>query len=377
MSDPTEYLVQQVHQSGARLVLAVAGGGTRAIAHLLEVPGGSRSVLEACVPYSQAALVAWLGGQPDQFCSEPTARALAMAAYLRACRFDPSASKLAGVACTASLATERPKRGPHRAHLALQTATMTLSQSLQLQKGRRSRTEEEQIVAGLLLNTVAEACGMNQRLEIPLAGHEQVERAEILAPQGWQDLLAGRVDSVCCGAAGGTTSTRRAVFPGAFNPIHAGHRHMAQIAQERLGLPVEFEISIFNVDKPPLDFLELRRRTGQFGPQETVWLTRAATFEEKSRQFPGATFLVGADTLCRIADPRYYGSDPSACRRAIERIAGRGCRFLVFARRQAGRLVALADLELPPELRPLCEPVPPEVFCEEISSTEIRRSADL
>ena len=49
-------LVARIHAAPIRLVLAITGGGSRAIAELLEVPGGSRTLLEAVVPYSSAAL---------------------------------------------------------------------------------------------------------------------------------------------------------------------------------------------------------------------------------------------------------------------------------------------------------------------------------
>ncbi len=387
-----EELVRRIHASPTRLVLAVAGGGSRAIPQLMEVPGASRTVLEACVPYSEGAMTEWLGGRPDQFfCAEPTARAMAMAAFLRACRFYAEKGSelflekekrvltpfpLAGVACTASLATDRPKRGPHRAHVAIQTAAMTVSQSVELQKGRRGRAEEEQLVACLVLNAVAEACGLEERLTPPLLAEERFDERRVVAPTSWQDLLAGRVNVVRQGgAAVSPEGHARAVFPGAFHPIHAGHRGMARIASERLGVPVEFEISILNVDKPPLDYLEIERRTAQFSHDQTVWLTRAATFEEKSRLFQGATFVVGADTLRRIADPCYYGSDAAACQKAIERIVARGCRFLVFGRREESGFVGLSDLDLPPGLRAVCQEIPSSEFREDISSTEIRRSS--
>jgi hypothetical protein len=148
---------------------------------------------------------------------------------------------------------------------------------------------------------------------------------------------------------------------------------MAQIARERLGMPVQFEISVFNVDKPPLDYWEIDARVRQFEASQTLWLTRTPTFLEKSRQFPGATFVVGADTLRRIADPRYYGDDPAACQRAIEQIAAQGCRFLAFGRVADERFVSLANLDLPESLRVLCQEVPPDVFRDDTSSTELRR----
>src|SRR5690606_32509327 len=123
----------------------------------------------------------------------------------------------------------------------------------------------------------------------------------------------------------------RAVFSGAFHPLHVGHRRMADVAARILGCPVAFEISIENVDKPPLDFLEMQSRLRQFDPSDAVWLSVAPTFVRKSALFPGCTFVVGADTVARIGQERYYGS-PQAMDAAIAEIAARGCRFLVFGR---------------------------------------------
>jgi nicotinamide mononucleotide (NMN) deamidase PncC len=366
-----EQLVEQIHDAPGHVVLAVTGGGSRAIADLLAVPGGSRTLLEAVVPYSAAALVAWLGSQPDEFCSAVTARAMAMVAFQRGCRYEETDLLPAGVACSASLTTDRPKRGPHRIHVALQTAGQTAAWWLQLHKGRRSRPEEERLAGRLVLNAVAEACGVSARLGLELLEGEQVQQSRIEAPPAWQDLLLAKVESVCVGPTG---RPPRIIMSGAFNPLHVGHRRMIQIAHELLHEPVALDVSIMNVDKPPLDYLELQRRLGQFPPEQTVYLTRAATFEEKSRLFPGATFVVGADTLRRIAAPQYYGGNSAACQHAIEWIAARGCRFLVFGRDLGVGFVRLGDLDLPDSLRAICHEVPPEVFREAVSSTAIRKS---
>ena len=371
-----ESFVRRIHEAPQRWVLAASGGGSLAIARLLLTPGASRSVLEAVIPYSETAMIHWLGGRPDRFCAEPTGRAMAMAAYLRAVRLaseDSPGKPLAGVACTASLASDRPKRGPHRIHVAFQTASATASWSVELVKGRRTRLEEEQLAAKLLLNAMAIACELPRRLEAGLKEDEPVVERRATAPPAWQDLLAGKIDAVRHGGTSGPAESRpRVVFPGAFNPIHVGHRRMAELASQKLGGPVEFEISVINVDKPPLDFIEMKRRLGQFAPHETVWFTRAATFEEKSARFPGANFVLGADTLQRLADPRYHGRDPAAWRAAMERIAERGCRFLVFGRRIADQFLRLSDLDLQPPLRELCHEVPFEEFHEDVSSTQLR-----
>jgi hypothetical protein len=379
---PVGKLVAAIHAAPTRLVLAITGGGSGAIGWLLEVPGASSTVLEAVVPYSEGSLARWLGGPSDQACSAPTARAMAMAAYCRARDYSPAPStlipppSLAGIAATASLASDRPKRGPHRVHLAAQTAEATVTWSLELVKGRRSRAKEERLAARLVLNLVAEVCGIAPRLELDLLPEERVESLTTVALPAWRELLEGsRTTARHGGRPASSGETSGLIFPGAFHPRHDGHRRMVEVAEAMLGRQVEFEISIRNVDKPPLDYTAIEERLAQFAPGETVWLTRAPTFEEKSQAFPGATFVVGADTIRRIADPGYYGS-PSAMREALERIAGRGCRFLVFGRLVPAGFVRLADLPLPPPLDSISQEVPAERFREDISSTELRRGQE-
>ena len=167
MSLSIEQLVERIHASPRRIVLAVSGGGSRAISELLGVPGASRTVLEAVVPYCDEAMAALIGGTPEGACSPKTARAMALAAFLRASRYNCQSSP-AGVACTAALSSDRPKRGPHRIHVAMQTVSSAATWSLQLNKGRRSRADEERLACRLVLGAVAEACGVDQRPKLDL-----------------------------------------------------------------------------------------------------------------------------------------------------------------------------------------------------------------
>ncbi|HVA47707.1 MAG TPA: CinA family protein [Pirellulales bacterium] len=371
--------IEALHASPGRLVLVVTGGGSQAISALLEVPGASRTVLEAAVPYADEALVRWLGATPEQFCSEETARLMAMSAYRRALD-DAGAeagSALAGIACTASLASDQPKHGPHRIHLALQTSALTLSHSLTLAKGRRSRFEEETVAAALALNLVAEFKGREPRLEAGLLAEESLLVQRCDAPPEWQQLLSGERQRVPANRGARPRSPgRRLIFSGAYHPRHDGHREMARLAAARVGLPVEHELSIVNVDKPPIDFIEMQKRAAQFGDDEPLWLTRAATFVEKAVLFPAATFVVGVDTLARIAQAKYYGGT-SVRDAVLAAFAASGVRFLVFGRHYDGSFRSLAALELPPVLAQLCDEVPAAEYCMDVSSTGLRRDPSL
>src|SRR4051794_36184671 len=94
-----------------------------------------------------------------------------------------------------------------------------------------------------------------------------------------------------------------ALFPGSFNPCHQGHWELAHVAEQILGRPIAFELSVANVDKPRLTREEIRRRVTQFAWRASVWLTHAPRFLEKAELFPGISFVVGADTALRIVLP--------------------------------------------------------------------------
>lgn len=374
---PEESLVRQIHAAPQRAVLAITGGGSEAISRLLVVPGASRTVLEALVPYSEPALIEFLRAKPEHFCAARTARAMAMAAYQRALQWragthDPTGPVL-GIACTASLASEPPKKGPHRLHVAWQSQAATMCYSLTLHKGRRTRHEEEQIAATIVLNALAEACELAERLPTALVDDEPIVTQRAVVDRAWQALLAGETQRLATrgGVSLSTESPSGIIFPGAFNPWHQGHRRMAEFAEKRLGKPVQLEISLENVDKPPLDFIELQQRTAAIA-ERTVWLTRAPTFVRKAHLFRGATFVVGADTIERIAEPRYYGDSADTCRAAIAELVSLGTRFLVFGRLAHGKFETLSDLPLPHELRVICDGVSEQEFRDDVSSTALR-----
>lgn len=377
-------LIAAIHACDAKAVLAATGGGATAISDLLAVPGASNTVLEAVVPYASKSLAQWLGAEPEHACDERTARLMAMRAFRRALELlgdEADAALACGVACTAALASNRPKRGEHRAHIAIQTSGWTAVESITLAKGERTRLEEERLVADSLLNAVAWAFDVEQYVEIQSSTEDRKSLRKKIAPTAWTDLLLRKREAVCCVNYEPCDDIQphdvRVLFPGSFRPMHDGHRRLIEWAERVLKAPVDLELAIDNVDKPPLDFLEIADRLFRIGPDRRVWLTNSPTFESKSAVFPDATFLVGADTIRRIGDASYYGGEMDKRIAAIQRIAERGCRFLVFGRLQSGRadgpFETLDDVELPDVLRAICQGIPEREFREDISSTELRR----
>ena len=396
---PWDSLIASIHSSVWKAVIATSGGGSGGLGQLLTVPGGSHTLLEAIVPYCRKSLHEWLGShvedqagdQAEQggACSEPIARSMAMVAWTRARHLAPTVDphRLVGIGSTASLVTGRPKRGAHRIHIATQTATATRSLSVILCKGGRQRHEEEWLATCLLLLAMGEAiekdsAGALSALEGLLLEEECLKRRHLQAPKSWSQLLLGERPfvSIHCNREdhpGGEPDkgTPKLIFPGSFHPPHDGHRQMALIGADRIGQPVTWEVAVHNVDKCSLNYIEIAHRVkaiAQLAPGATILLTGAPTFLEKAVLFPGATFIVGADTITRIASPRYYENQLAVRDAALERLADLGCRFLVFGRGMDGPFRALGDLHLPPRLLDLCEEVTESAFRLDISSTRLR-----
>jgi nicotinic acid mononucleotide adenylyltransferase len=382
---PTD-LLHGLEAAGARVVLVATGGGSAAVSHLVSTPGASAVVLEGLVPYARQAVDRLLGGPQESYCSSRAARRLAIMAWQRAINLGADAHAAVGAAVTASLRTREPKRGEHRVVAATHTLAATSVATLVLQKEARSRQEEEVVAAGLLLARLAAVHDGGSVLDsgnLALRDGEQLEIDTCRAPQSWRDLCAG--DRAVVQAAADPARTIPAsdaarpsagglVFPGSFDPLHEGHVRMAVIAQEIAERPLDFELSVANVDKPAVDYLEMRSRAAQFAGH-TLWFTRAPTFLEKLDVFPASTFVMGADTYARLADPRYYGGSPAAAAHAVERIATRARGLIVFGRERHGVFEDPARLDVPAALKDVTYFVSQREFRLDISSTELRRQA--
>ena len=203
-----------------------------------------------------------------------------------------------------------------------------------------------------------------------------MRRRSVAAVDTIDQLLAGELDRVTVQPDGQimlSAPQPSVLFPGSFNPMHEGHALLARVAEEHRQQPLAFEISVTNVDKPPLAGETVRRRLAQFAWKSPVELTRAPTFVEKSRLFPGTTFVVGTDTAERLFGPKYYGDDEVRMHMALEEIANSGGSFLVAVRIDAaGRVRALGDIPVPRRYADLFTEIPEHRFRLDISSSELR-----
>ena len=335
------------------------------------------------MPYSASSMAEFLGHSPAQYVSTETAKEIAAVAYNRAVFLGEGQQPVVGLGCTATIATDRAKRGEHGCCVAIWDEAGVDTYSLKLAKGRRDRDGEEDVVSRLVLAALARACGAEIELPLGLLPEERLEVEHAGHDGPIKQLLAGE-DGQAPGMAVSTVTVypdgrmdvnkafKGGVMPGSFSPLHDGHRRLAGVASEMLGGPVMLEISVANVDKPPLDEVEVRRRLEPLKGSWCVVLTKAPTFREKAALFPGCTFVIGWDTAVRLLDPQYHGGHEAGVLAALAAIRSVGCSFLVAGRLHDGAFRTLADVAVPKGYSDLFKAIPEERFRADISSTELR-----
>ena len=359
-------IIKKVHSSPYRFVLVSSGGGTNAISEILKVPGASTSVLEAYVPYAKESLDYYLLKQPDHYCSLDTTLSMAAKAYSAAKKIDPDTNPkyLLGIAVTASLATNYSKKGEHKFFIAIQTYKYSSSFSYSFIKGELTREEEEQVVTDHIINAIAQSCEVQSKI---ISENSSLVVKTVEAQKNWVKLVDNKIDFV-------SSSNRipELIFPGSFNPFHSGHQSMSELAEKKTGLGLAYEICIQNADKPPLSYHEIEKTLNQFNHGHEWVLTKAGKFTDKAELFPNSVFIIGADTLTRILDEKFYLNRQDMLNQ-LDLFNSHNINFLVFGRKIRDSFISLESVSIPEHITNRFSGFGEEIFRDDISSTLIRK----
>lgn len=368
--------IQKINASNYKFIIAVTGGGTAAIGELLKYGGGSSTLIEAIVPYSPQSLQNFIGTKPEKYVSSKTARLMAMASFQKAIKLNHVKNIFGiGVTCSLKKKDERLNR-KHEIYIAVQTSQYTSVYNLLLTIDRK-RQLEEKIVSELILRIIGHVCLQqdcfkNMNL---LTTDEKITVINASSLPNMEKLLLQDNHifySVLSKFNKNNIQQSNIIFSGSFDPCHKNHVQMATIASNKFNMQVIFEISIKNVDKPPIDYISLEERINSIKNNinevvlKDIVITNAPLFAQKAELFPNSIFIVGTDTVQRIFNVKYYRNADNQ-KSLFEHFIAHKIKFLVFQRKDK-------ELIIPDEVKSIFITVPINEYQDDgMSSTSMRQ----
>lgn len=306
--------IRDLQKSSFKFCIAITGGGAELFGDLLKHGGGSNFFVQGIIPYDTHSFQRFVGGNPDKFCSEEAARNLATTAFKECCKITKNNEKSIGIGATSSLTkyeNERENR-ENKIYVAYQTLTTTYTENLIFpQEGTKyTREEQETITSQIIFKMIRKACNLPiipnilDKHTLSKVSYGRDDRTKVFSEQ--INLYSLHINK--------NPINTKLVFPGSFNPMHDGHKKLAEIAHKLYESPVDFEMSLINVDKPSLDYTSLDSRIGTiFQKKEPYFgklhLTNAPRFVDKAELFPNSIFIIGYDTYERLCNPKYYDNE--------------------------------------------------------------------
>lgn len=326
-------MTDKLKAANVSIHVITTGAGAGIQQKLWATSGCSAYFSGASFPYDSEETESLLGFMPTQFVSKETAIDLASAAYMKAYRF--GGKKAVGVGVTASVASTREHRGDHRFYVCVMTEDQVriggrtiekgVGEDFRADDGRQVDTYVHNMLT--LIATKESGWGLFND-ETDLAKARFFEHPFFAAS-------GKRMAKVPQGA-----ETRYAMMPGSFNPPHEGHFGLAESFRDDHGKSVLFEIGTNPPHKTPPTVQELLQRAKMLKGHDVLFSRNMPMYIEKAAMFHGMDFIVGADTMLRILDPK-WGPDPIPM---MEEIGAYGNDFYISGREVNGKFITRDDI---------------------------------
>jgi len=384
-------VIQQIHATNSAISVNVAGGGSHSISWLLSVPGASNTMISGNSPYCRHATRSLVNNNGiSDFVTPAVAKELALASYKQVCDSEFKTQnynlsrigqeKWVGVGVTAALMSKSVKKGPHRCFATVMTDNEVKSWAFELEKGSRSRLEEEFMISEFVIKILADQFGIDSTglmQDSLLEGDRITPLEEPSCPL--TEVINGDLDSVLVL---GDRFIRQpklestVTLAGSFNPLHQGHINLLRRSVEKAGLQSGIlELTLNNPDKGEIDLETVKKRITAIREADLpVLVTNKRLFVDKLEAFRSSYCIMGYDTVTRFLDPKYYDNCYNYVIATLGEIKRRNIKIIVAGRKdpKTGEFQVLTNEEVPKGFESLFVILKEDDFREDISSTEIR-----
>lgn len=371
-------VIRALHAHPAMGVLYSTGAGL-GLPKLLWQPGGaSATLIDGGAPYSRHRSAKLMGGAPkdgSSVCRE-VAHRLAHAAFIAAEETvfeDPdldNTTPVFGLGLTAAVATTRERRGKDHVWISVFTNAGFHDVYVEFNKEWHSRDTEDDLVELFALNTLCAVLGIDQFETRLYNRHQKSEmfvegrscRGSIAYGEGYHwyklapELFTGVTDLDWNGDKhifiprdeDELDPEETVLYAGSFNPVTFGHVNIVRETEKQTGLKVAYLLTDSHPVKGDRSLEELAERANQLADISSVLLVKGVgLYIDLARQFPGHQFLIGADVVLAILDPKWYGGSLLEVSRMLREFTTLGTRFLVAGRTIDGEYLELGNLPIP------------------------------
>lgn len=278
-----------------QVYLIASGAGVRAQGMLWDIPGIGNTLVGAEFPYSEDTTVTLLGHKPQySYVSLEHTVDLAISAFYKACIGDQS-KKAIGVALSASVATDRPKRGERHAWVVFVTKDLACAKHFSF-KDQENRLGEGNICDHLIVQAILDASTGNTSAYLNCSDmlDIMVMKYPYFKEDGTRAFHTNLPKTMC-------------LYPGSFNPptyAHLGIKNHMVDKHYSSGRPI-FSLDIDHPFKPNLTSQEVVRRAKLLKGHDLLVLSGCKLYVEKARLFYQTDIILGADAYYRMWDPQW------------------------------------------------------------------------